>query len=31
MIHLPEGGDAALTQFAEGWTPTGDVRANLGV
>jgi DnaJ-class molecular chaperone len=31
MIHLPDGGDAALTQFAEGWTPAGDVRANLGV
>lgn len=31
MIHLPEGGDAALSSFAESWTPTGDIRANLGV
>ena len=31
MIHLPEDADPALTAFAEGWMPTGDVRAYLGV
>ena len=31
MIHLPDEGDAALSAFADGWTPTGDVRGPLGV
>jgi DnaJ-class molecular chaperone len=30
MVDLPAG-DAALTAFAEGWTPPGNPRASLGV